>query len=238
MGTLSGQKLAITGASQGLGRSLALAAAQRGAALSLCARGEAALEDVAQRCRDSGVDVVAISADMGEPRDIERFAVHTLEHFRGIDVLVNNASLLGPTPLPFLTDVPADSFDEVMRANLVGPLRLTQAFIGGMLLRGRGLVVNISSDAAVTGYPGWGLYAASKAALDALTRSWSAELVGTGVRVLSVDPGDMDTAMHRAADPDADAADLAQPDDVAARIVRLFETAVPDSDRVLAATLR
>jgi len=99
-------------------------------------------------------------------------------------------------------------------------------------------VVNISSDAAVTGYPGWGLYGASKASLDALTRSWSAELQGSGVRVISIDPGDMDTAMHRDADPDADPADLARPADVAERLVTLFAGELPAQDRLEAAALR
>ena len=149
-----------------------------------------------------------------------------------MDVLVNNASTPGPVPLPYLADAPAAAVDEIMRVNVGGPLRLTQALLGGMLLRGRGLVVNISSDAAVTGYPGWGLYGASKTALDALTRSFAAELAGTGVRVLSLDPGDMDTEMHRAADPEADPRSLAQPEEVAARILHLLAGELPASDRL------
>jgi NAD(P)-dependent dehydrogenase (short-subunit alcohol dehydrogenase family) len=238
MASLDGQTMVITGASRGLGRALALAAARRGASLSLCARGAAALEEVAAACRWEGAEVLAVAADVGDSRDVERFAARTLERFNVVDVLVNNASVLGPTPLPYLADAPADAFDSVLQANLVGPLRLTQALIGGMLLRERGLVINISSDAAVTGYPGWSLYAASKAALDALTRGWSAELAGTGVRVISVDPGDMDTEMHHDADPDANPKELAQPDDVAKQLIRLLEAQVPDSDRVTAAALQ
>jgi len=238
MGSLAGQTVVITGASRGLGRALSLAAARRGASLALCARGAAALEDVAAACSWEGAQVLAVAADMADPRDVERFAARTLERFSVVDVLVNNASVLGPTPLPYLADAPADAFDGVLQANLVGPLRLTQALIGGMLLRERGLVINISSDAAVTGYPGWSLYAASKAALDALTRGWAAELDGTGVRVISVDPGDMDTDMHRAADPDADPQELAHPDDVAKQLMRLLEAAVPDTDRITAAALQ
>lgn len=238
MGSLTGRTVVITGASRGLGRAVALAAARRGASLALCARGAAALEEVAEASRWEGAEVLAVPADVGDARDVERFAARTLERFSVIDVLVNNASVLGPTPLPYLADVSADTFDGVLQANLLGPLRLTQALIGGMLLRERGLVINISSDAALTGYPGWGLYAASKAALDALTRNWSAELDGTGVRVISVDPGDMDTEMHRAADPSADPQELAQPDDVAKQVIRLFEATVPDSDRITAAALQ
>src|SRR5207248_9629446 len=101
------------------------------------------------------------------------------------------------------------------QVNVTAPFRLTQALIGGMLLRNRGVVINVTSDAAVTGYPGWGAYAVSKAALDGLTRTWSAELAGTGARMYAVAPGDRDTDMHRAAIPDADPSELARPDDVA-----------------------
>ena len=103
--------------------------------------------------------------------------------------------------------------------NLVGPFRLTKAIAGSMVLRGRGTIVNISSDAAVEAYERWGAYGASKAALDHLTRIWAAELDGTGVRVLAVDPGEMNTAMHAQAMPDADPSSLADPARVAAQIV-------------------
>jgi len=237
MDTRMDSTVVITGASRGLGAALAETVAQRGANLVLCARGGEDLEAVAERCRVHGAQVVALTADVSDARDVERLASTALDRFGVVDILVNNASSLGPTPLPQLSDAPAGLFDEVLRTNVVGPLRLTQALIGGMLLRQRGLVVNISSDAAVTGYPGWGLYGASKAALDALTRSWSAELEGTGVRVISIDPGDMDTAMHRAADPDADPAGLARPEAVAERIAGLLAGTVPAADRVEASSL-
>jgi NAD(P)-dependent dehydrogenase (short-subunit alcohol dehydrogenase family) len=97
-----------------------------------------------------------------------------------------------------------------------------------MLTQREGVVINVSSDAAVTGYPGWGAYSVSKAALDGLTRTWAAELEGTGIRIHAVDPGDMDTAMHRAADPSANPADLARPEDVAEAFVRLATEPYPD----------
>jgi NAD(P)-dependent dehydrogenase (short-subunit alcohol dehydrogenase family) len=109
--------------------------------------------------------------------------------------------------------------------------------IGGMLLRNRGLVINISTDAAVIGFAGVGLYSASKAALDALTRSWSAELQRTAVRVISVDPGDMYTEMHMAADPEADPDDLLRTEDVAERLLPLIAGRVPDGDRFEASRL-
>jgi len=238
MPRLSGATILITGASRGLGRALGLAAAREGATLTLCARGSEELEAVAEACRQQGADVLAVTADVADARDVERLASTALSRFGVIDILVNNASDLGPVPLPYLADAAPSALEPVLRANVLGPLRLTQAVLGGMLLRGRGLVVNISSDAAVNGYPGWGLYSASKAALDALTRSWAAELEGTGVRVISVDPGDMDTAMHRAAVPDADPSELARPVDVAERLIGLLAGVVPDEDRVEAAGLQ
>jgi NAD(P)-dependent dehydrogenase (short-subunit alcohol dehydrogenase family) len=225
----------ITGASRGLGRALAVAAAREGATLSLCARDAAAVAAVTQACREVGAtDVLGISADLGVPRDVERLAALTLQRHRRVDVLVNNASTLGPVPLPHLADVRPAALAEAMEINVVGPVRLTQALLGGMILRGHGLVVNVTSDAAVVGYPGWGVYSASKAALEAVTRSWAAEVEGTGVRLVSVDPGDMNTDMHRAAIPDADPAELAWPEDVAERLVRLI-AAAPEAVRIAVA---
>jgi NAD(P)-dependent dehydrogenase (short-subunit alcohol dehydrogenase family) len=206
----------VTGASRGLGRALATELARGNASLSLCARDAARLETVAAEARTAGAaGVLAVPADIASARDVDRLVAVTLDRYGRIDVLVNNASELGPTPLPFLADAPPQALREVFDVNVFGSFRLTQAVIGGMLLHDRGLVVNITSDAAVEGYPGWGLYGASKAAVDLLTRVWSAELQGTGVRVVAVDPGDMDTDMHRAAEPDADPSSLRSPVDVA-----------------------
>ncbi len=238
MGTLTGQAVMITGASRGLGRALALAAAREGASLALCARGGEALEAVAEGCRAQNAEVIAVLADVSDARDVERFAATALERFAGVDVLINNAADLGPLPTPQLTDAPSSALEDVLRANVLGPLRLTQAVIGGMLLRNRGLVINITTDAAVIGFAGLGLYSASKAALDALTRSWAAELQHTNVRVISVDPGDMNTVMHFDADPEADPADLLNPDDVAEQILMLLAGRVPGEDRVEARNLQ
>ena len=238
MGTLAGRTVMISGASRGLGRSLALVAAREGASLALCARHAETLEAVAETCRQQGGQVIAVIADVSDARDVERFAATALERFDGVDVLVNNAADLGPLPTPQLTDAPSSALEDVLRANVLGPLRLTQAVIGGMLLRNRGLVINISTDAAIIGFAGLGLYSASKAALDALTRSWAAELQHTSVRVISVDPGDMNTVMHFDADPEADPADLVNPDDVAERMLVLFEGRLPAEDRIEARNLR
>ena len=227
VGSLDGKVALVTGASRGLGRAVALAFAREGAALAICARGPQPLAQLAAEIAASGGDVLAIPADMRQERDLDRLVGLTLERFTRIDILINNASELGPTPLPFLADYPPAAFDDVFAVNLIAPFRLTQAVIGGMLLRDRGMIINVTSDAATTGYPGWGAYAVSKAALEGLTRTWAAELAGTAVRMYVLDPGDMDTDMHRAAIPDADRSQLAQPENVARAFVRLVSDSEP-----------
>src|SRR6185436_17618733 len=140
-----------------------------------------------------------------------------------IAIAIHNASTLGPTPLRLLLDTECEDLAAVLETNLVGPFRLTKVLAGAMALRGAGVVVHVSSDAAVEAYPRWGAYGVSKAAQDHLSRILAAELDGTGVRVLAVDPGEMDTVMHAEAVPDADRATLARPADVAARIIEMIE---------------
>jgi NAD(P)-dependent dehydrogenase (short-subunit alcohol dehydrogenase family) len=234
---LAGKVALITGGSRGLGRSLALAYAREGASLGICARRVPELDEVAAAARALGADVVAVSGDVGSERDRERLLVTVLERFGRIDILVNNASTLGLTPLPLLADTDSASFAEVVRVNLEAPFILARTVIGGMLLRRDGVVVNISSDAALQGYPGWGAYSATKAGLDALTRVWAAELEGSGVRVYAVDPGDMDTEMHRAAVPDADPSELERPENVAEAFVELVTTGL-SSVRLEASALK
>ncbi|MEO8706450.1 MAG: SDR family oxidoreductase, partial [Kofleriaceae bacterium] len=140
-----------------------------------------------------------------------------------IGIAIHNASTLGPTPLRLLLDTECEDLAAVLETNLVGPFRLTKILAGAMALRGAGTIVHLSSDAAIEPYPTWGAYGASKAAQDQLSRILAAELAGTGVRVLAVDPGEMDTKMHADAMPDADRAALASPEQVARRIVAMIE---------------
>ncbi|NUO52683.1 MAG: SDR family oxidoreductase, partial [Polyangiaceae bacterium] len=125
---------------------------------------------------------------------------------------------------PLLFDLACEDLQTVIDVNLVGPFRLTKAVAGPMALRGAGTVVFVSSDAAVSAYPGWGAYGVTKAAADHLARSFAAELAEHGVRVFAVDPGEMDTEMHRAAIPDADPATLARPERVAETVARMIES--------------
>jgi NAD(P)-dependent dehydrogenase (short-subunit alcohol dehydrogenase family) len=172
--------------------------------------------------RAAGGDAHALVGDLGKKEDIHKISGAAAALLGDIDLLIHNGGTLGPSPLPSLLDADCESLEEVLAVNVLGPFRLGKAIVGPMLLRGRGLVVHVSSDAAVEAYPGWGLYGASKAAFDQLSRVWAAELADSGVRMLAVDPGEMDTAMHAAAIPDADPKMLAAPADVARVIAAMI----------------
>jgi NAD(P)-dependent dehydrogenase (short-subunit alcohol dehydrogenase family) len=216
---IAGKSALVTGGSQGLGRALGRELAAAGARVVLVARGRAPLERAAAEIRAAGGEAHAVAADVGHRDAAHAIAGQAAALVGPIDILVNNASTLGPVPLRLLLDTDCEDLERVLAVNLVGPFRLTKALAGSMVLRGSGVVVNISSDAAVEAYERWGAYGASKAALDHMGRIWAAELAGTGVRILSVDPGEMRTQMHADAIPDADPATLADPAVVAARIV-------------------
>ncbi|MGH7729100.1 MAG: SDR family NAD(P)-dependent oxidoreductase [Vulcanimicrobiaceae bacterium] len=209
----------ITGASRGLGHEVARLLAHEGINLVLAARGEVALDAVARELLDYA-EVVAVAGDVSE--SAEHIVAAGIERFGRIDALLNNASEIEPTPLPSLEALPWQKFERLLRVNLLAPLHLAQLVLPGMRAAGFGAIVNVSSNAAVEAYPGWGGYGASKAALDALSRVMAKELAGSGIRVLAVDPGDMNTQMHRAAAPDDDLSSLPQPAAVAPAIVRLL----------------
>jgi len=216
----------ITGASRGLGRALARQLAAKGARVVLIARNATEVAQVAEEIRQAGGTAFAIAADVGDKQAVHRIAGEAAALAGPIDLLINNASTLGPTPLPLLLDTECEDLSSVLEVNLVGPFRLTKIIAGSMALRGGGTVVNISSDASVEAYPRWGAYGVSKAALDHLTRIFAVELAETGVQFFAVDPGEMNTRMHADAIPDADPATLADPADIAARIVALVEGSV------------
>lgn len=213
----------ITGASRGLGLALAREVARRRDVLVICARGRERLNAAAAGLRAAGGMVHALAGDVADEEFARRFVDKALERFGRVDVLVNNASLLGPSPLPPLRLYPLNELEQVFAANVIGPLRLAQRVLPGMLARGRGLIVNISSDAAVGGYPGWGGYGASKAALDLITHTLAKELDGTGVRAIAVDPGDMRTEMHQAAFPGEDISDRPLPEEVAPAVMGIID---------------
>jgi NAD(P)-dependent dehydrogenase (short-subunit alcohol dehydrogenase family) len=227
----------ITGASQGLGAALAREFARRGARLLLVARGERALADLAVELRRGGAEVHTFAADLGDKDAIHPLAGTAMAVLGRVDVLIHNASTLGPVPLRLLLDTDCEDLERVLAVNLLGPFRLGKALLGAMLLRGRGQIVQISSDAAVAAYPTWGAYSIAKAAADHLTRIWAAELPDAGVRFVAIDPGEMDTAMHAAAMPDADRTTLAAPATVARAIVDMLDDPnLASGRRVLAST--
>ncbi len=216
---IKGQGAIVTGASRGLGRALAEQLAEAGAKVVLVAREAGPLDDVVATLRGRGLETHAIAADIADTQATHRIAGHAQGLVGDIALAIHNASTLGPTPLRLLLDTTCEDLAAVLETNLVGPFRLTKILAGAMALRGTGTILHISSDAAVSAYPRWGAYGISKAAQDHLARILAAELEGTGVRILSVDPGEMDTAMHAAAMPDADRATLARPADAARRIL-------------------
>ena len=230
----------VTGGSRGLGKALGHALARQGARVVLVARGGDALRAAAEAIRGEGGEAHALVADVGAKTDIYAIAGAAAALVGPIDVLVHNASTLGPTPLRPLLDTDCEDLARVFEVNVAGPFRLTKAIAGGMAVRRRGLVVKVTSDASVCAYPTWGSYGVSKAALDHLGRIWAAEMAGTGIRFLTIDPGEMDTAMHAEAMPDADRSRLAHPDEVARRIVDIVTHAeqIASGTRLEAASWR
>lgn len=217
MNQLKGMYTLITGASQGLGRQLTIEFAREGAAgIALIARDTEALHNAQDRIMKVAPQarVLVIAADLGRQENMERVAATTLSEFGGrLDVLVNNASSLGPTPMPYLLDYPLEDFRNVLEVNLIAPYVLIKNLLPAMVEHG-GSIINVTSDAGRVGYPGWGAYGISKFGIEGMSQTWAAELKDCGVRVNCVDPGDMNTAMHRAAEPDEDPGDWADPADV------------------------
>lgn len=216
----------ITGASRGLGLSIARLYSRQGFRLALTARGADALRQ-AELELGQNTEVLAITGDVADRQHAETLVNQTLERFGRIDVLLNNASELGPSPLPELERYPLDSLETVFKVNVLAPLHLIQLVLPDMRRRDDGRIINISSDAAVEPYPTWGGYGASKAALDHLSRVLAAELEGTGIRVYAVDPGDMNTEMHRLAEPGEDLSHLPDPEVVAPAFLTLLAGPTP-----------
>ena len=218
----------ITGASRGLGLALARALAQRQWRLVIDARGADALDRAADELRRH-TEVQAIAGDVSD--EWHRGAL--LDAAGGvIDLLVNNASMLGPSPQPELADYPLAELERVYRVNVEAPLALTQLALP--LIPAGGRVINVTSDAALEAYDGWGGYGSSKAALDQLTAILAAEQ--RGLRIYAVDPGDMRTQMHQEAFPGEDISDRPPPDDSVPGLLELIEGDLP-SGRYRAAEL-
>ena len=228
----SGLRVAITGGTSGLGLALVRELVGRGARVAFVARTRERVEQVVRE--NPGAH--GIVGDVAAKNDIYPMAIQITGELGGLDVLINNASDLGPTPLAMLSDTECEDLERVYATNVFGPFRLTKALMGALAAsarEGRGAVIlNISSDAAVNAYSGWGAYGSSKAALHHLSRIWNEEHANEGVRFLSLDPGDMDTPMHAAAIPDADPATLKRPEQAAKELVEKIEAVLPQMARI------
>jgi NAD(P)-dependent dehydrogenase (short-subunit alcohol dehydrogenase family) len=211
----------ITGASRGLGLALARTLARGGWTLIIDARGEEALES-ARAELSKQTSVIAIPGDVTDPEHRGDLAIAAHEA-GGVDALVNNASILGPSPQPELLDYPLDVFEQVYRNNVVAPLALIQALDSDLKPQAR--IINVTSDAAVQPYEGWGGYGSSKAALEQLSNILAAE--NPGLRVYRVDPGDMRTQMHQQAFPDEDISDRPLPEESVPGFIELLTGDLP-----------
>jgi NAD(P)-dependent dehydrogenase (short-subunit alcohol dehydrogenase family) len=197
---LEGKVAMVTGASQGLGRALALAYAREGAMLVINSRNYESIRDVVEEIHSLGVEVLGIGADVTSSSDVEDLVDVAVEHYDRIDVLVNNAGLLGPRVA--IEEYPEDEWRRVLDANLTGPFLVSKAAIPYM--REGASIVNVTSGVSIEGRAQWGAYSVSKFGMEGLTQILAAELKDRGIRVNSVDPGGMRTGMRALAYPDED----------------------------------
>lgn len=215
---LDGRIAMISGGSQGLGAALARRYAEEGAAVSVCARGEDDLREVAEGIRDAGGRCLAVPADVSDAADVERWLDATLEAYGRLDVLVNNASLLGPR-VP-IEEYPEDAWRRVLDVNLTGAFLCAGAAVPALRETG-GSMIHVSSGVGDHGRPEWGAYCVSKNGLEALSEMMAGELEEDGIRVNAVDPGSMRTEMRAAAYPSEDPATLPEPYEVTGVFVYL-----------------
>lgn len=217
-------RIAVTGGSSGLGLALVRELHRRGHHVAFIAR----IRERIERVTRDHPGAHGIVGNVARKEDIYPIALQITAALGGLDVLVNNASSLGPAPLALLADTECEDFALALETNVLGPFRLTKALLGTLTAsarEGRGAVVlNVSSDAAINAYAHWGAYGASKAALHHMSAIWGEELAAEGVRFLSLDPGDMDTPLHALAVPDADRTRLKQPEAAARELAEAIFT--------------
>jgi NAD(P)-dependent dehydrogenase (short-subunit alcohol dehydrogenase family) len=204
----------------------------RGARVAFVARTRERVEQVMRE--NPGAH--GIVGDVSVKENIYPIAIQITGELGGLDVLINNASELGPTPLRMLSDTECEDLEHVYATNVFGPFRLTKALMGALAASARdsrgAVVLNVLSDAGINAYPGWGAYGSSKAALHQMSRIWNEEHAAEGVRFLSLDPGDMNTPMHAAAIPDADPATLKRPGQAAQELLEAITKALPQISRM------
>ena len=206
---LEGKVAMITGASQGLGRALALAYAKEGASIVINARSEESVRPVAEEAEGLGAEVLGLAADVAKSADVGRLVDAATQRFGRIDVLVNNAGILGPRVA--VLDYPEDEWRRVIDANLTGVFLVSKAVIEHMPEGGS--IVNVVSGVSVEGRAKWGAYSVSKFGVEGLTQILAAELKERGIRVNAVDPGGMRTEMRAAAYPEEDPRERITPEE-------------------------
>jgi NAD(P)-dependent dehydrogenase (short-subunit alcohol dehydrogenase family) len=212
MDDLKGKVVVITGASKGLGRALAIGFAVKGSRVAICARNTDRLHAVERTIRRNGGSVFAMPLDISEHTHVARFAAETLGHFKKVDVLINNASILGPR-VPF-HEYPLVAWREVVEVNINGLFHICKAFLPSMINRRYGSIINLSSGVGSVGKPNWGAYLVSKFGTEGLSHMLAEELRNKNIRVNIVNPGGMATEMRQAAYPDEDQSKLKRPEDI------------------------
>jgi NAD(P)-dependent dehydrogenase (short-subunit alcohol dehydrogenase family) len=216
---LAGKSALITGGSRGIGKAVAVAYAREGAKGFICGRNERDIERAVQEVRGNGGEIAGAAADIAAPDDARRIAEAAAQHFGDIDVLVNNASLLGPR-VP-IAEYPFRAWQEVMRVNVDGLFLITQRVLQTMIPRHQGSIINVTSGVGRVGKARWGAYAASKFALEGFSQTLADELKDSGIRVNTINPGPTRTAMRAAAYPDEDPQTLPRPEEITKGFVYL-----------------
>ncbi len=209
---LAGKVALITGGSRGIGKAIAAAYARQGTRVFICAREEGDLARTVNHIRDAGGEISGLAGDIGKPEDARRIVEAAVERYGKTDVLVNNASLLGPRVT--IADYPITDWEEVVRVNLTGVFLLTQQVLQVMIPQRQGSIINVSSGVGRTGKARWGAYACSKAGLEGFTQVLADELKDSGIRVNSVNPAATRTAMRAEAYPDEDPLTLPAPEEI------------------------
>jgi NAD(P)-dependent dehydrogenase (short-subunit alcohol dehydrogenase family) len=209
----------VTGASRGIGKAVAAAYLRERAKVFICARDEARLAEAVKELSAGGAEVAGVAGDVAKPDDARRIVNGALERFGAIDILVNNASLLGPR-VP-IAEYPYSEWQDVMRVNVDGLLLVTQRVLQSMIPRRRGSIINVSSGVGRVGRARWGAYAVSKFALEGFTQGLAEELKETDIRVNSINPGPTRTSMRAAAYPEEDPGTLSRPEEITSGFVYL-----------------
>jgi NAD(P)-dependent dehydrogenase (short-subunit alcohol dehydrogenase family) len=209
---LVGKTALVTGGSRGIGKAVAAAYAREGARVFICARNRAEIEHTVEEIRKNGGEIHGAAGDVGRPEDARRIVGAALELFSSVEVLVNNASLLGPRAT--IAEYPFSAWQEVLGVNVNGLFLMTQEALKVMIPRRQGSIINVTSGVGRIGRARWGAYSASKFALEGFTQVLAEELMGSGITVNSINPGATRTAMRRAAYPDEDPLTLPRPEEI------------------------